>query len=438
VRWRLALALAILAGAAGPAAAQDAPGVDYDVSNERWNGLSTLDALARGMGLEVVQRSELQWNDLERGDILFLLYPTCGERCTSAVNQAHLITFLRNGGRVLLADDFGKADEALGALGIVRGPGGAARAETFWDAQPFAPVAFPVDRHHPLAENVDELTTNHPSVWRAMRGGPEAVIGFGDGSTVVAAVNMLDGRLVALSDPSVLINRMLEFPGNLAFAVNTVRWLERPYETQRLVIMTGEISLYGTPSRMLGDDAQAGGVTGTLNDFNGWLDNLNLWAMSETTMRVVGISIAGLVALLALIVLPRARKSTLDGSWTRARGGGTIKTAEQMMGELDRGGRRVSYAVPAAVLRDSINVRLARVVGVPDPLFGMSESSLFGALAERAPGAVSALRAIYPQLRALPTRAQASSPWQSPFVPQRDFEALGAAAAHLYRSLGES
>lgn len=434
-RHVLVLALALLAAAAvaRPAAAQDdARGPDYDVTSERWNGLSTLDALARGMGLEVVQRSEMQWNDLGRGDILFLLYPT------ATINQAHLTTFLRNGGRVLLADDFGRADEALGALGIVRGPGGAARADTFWDAQPFAPVATPVHRGHPLAENVDELTTNHPSVWRAMRGGPEAVIGFGDGSAVVAAVSLQGGRLVALSDPSVLINRMLEFPGNLAFAINVIRWLERPDETQRLVVMTGDLSLYGSPSRMMGDATESGGVAGTLNDFNGWLDNLNLWAMGETAMRVVGISIAGLVALMALIALPRARKNALDGSWTRARGGADIKTAEQMLAELDRGGRRVSYAVPAAVLRDSINARLARVVGQPDPLFGMTEAALFGELAQRAPGAVSALRAIYPQLRALPTRAQASSPWQSAFVPQRDFEALGAAAAHLYRSLGES
>ena len=423
---------AVISGWGGVAAAQDdSPGVDYDVLNERWNGLSTLDALARGMGLEVVQRSEMQWNDLERTDVLFLLYPT------STVNQSHLITFLRNGGRVLLADDFGKADEALGALGIVRGPGGAARADTFWDAQPFAPVARPVDRRHDLAQGVDELTTNHPSVWRVMRG-PESIFGFDDGSSVVAVVTMLDGRLVALSDPSVLINRMLEFPGNLAFLINTIRWLSRTGETQRLVIMTGELSLYGSPSRVLGDAGQATGVTGTFNEFNNWLVGLNAWAMQEQAMRVVGIAIAALIALLALIVLPRVRKTALDGSWTRARGGGEVKTAEQVLGDLDRGGRRVSYAVPAAVLRDSINARLARVLREPDPLFGLTEAALFGALAQRAgPAAVAALRPIYPQLRALPTRAQASSPWQSPFVPQRDFELLAAAADHLYRSLGE-
>ena len=428
-----------LLGAAPAAAQDDGAGIDYDVANERWNGLATLDALARGLGLEVVQRTELQWDELERTDVLFLLYPTCDKTCSSAVNQAHLITFLRNGGRVLLADDFGKADEALGALGIVRGPGGAARAETFWDAQPFAPVAIPIRRDHDLAQGVDELTTNHPSVWRAMRGGPEAILGFEDGSAVVAAVTMLDGRLVALSDPSVLINRMLEFPGNLQFLVNAIRWLSRTGETQRLVIMTGDISLYGSPTRVLGDTSQASGVTGTFNEFNAWLLSLNLWAMQEPAMRVVGIIIAALIALGALVILPRTRRSVLDGSWTRARGGGDVRTPEQVLVELDRGGRRASYAVPAAVLRDSINARLSRLLRDPDPLFGMTEAALFRALAERSgPAAAAALRPIYPQLRALPTRAQASSPWQSPFVAQRDFELLAAAADHLYRSLGES
>lgn len=411
---------------------EELPGPHYDVGNEGWNGLSTLEAVARGMGLEVVQHSTVSWNDLDRTDILILLYPT------HKLDGAHLTAFVRNGGRVLLGDDFGASDQALGGLGILRGPGGAASADAYYDDQPFAPIARPLRRDHPLVEGVDELTTNYPAVWRAMRG-PEAILGFKDGSAVVASVEMQDGRLIALADPSVLINRMLEFDGNLAFAINALRWLSRPGESRRLVILTGDLSLYGSPSRAMGDDSSEGGVKGVLGDFNRWLIELNDYLLTDRALRVVGITTALLVALLAMAALPRARRNALDGSWTRARGGAAIKTAEQLLRELDQSGRRTNFALPAAILRDSVNSRLALVIGQPDPLFALPESALIRGLGERSgSGAVMALKAIYPTLRALPSRSQASSDWQAPFVTRRDFERLSAAADHLYRSLGET
>jgi hypothetical protein len=262
------------------------------------------------------------------------------------------------------------------------------------------------------------------------------VFGFEDGSAVVAAVELFDGRLVALSDPSVLINRMLEFDGNLAFAINALRWLGRGGESRRLVIMTGDVSFIGQPSRRLGDTSP--GVGGVLDDFNSWLLGLSEWMPIDASLRVVAVATALLVALIAFVVLPRARRSALDGSWTRARGGAEPATAERLLDAVDRGGRRASFALPAAILRDTVNARLARLLGRPDPLQGMPEAELLTAVAARCGGgAAMALGELAPQLRGLPQRAHAASPWQTPFLAQRDFERMSAAAARLYSSLGE-
>jgi hypothetical protein len=424
---------ALLAAALGlwSATARAQPESDYQVINPAWNGLSTLEALARGMGLEVVQERTFAWDDVERGDILFLLYPT------SRVDPQHLTTFLHNGGRVLVADDFGRSDEALAALGILRGAGIGVHAEQFYDGHSYAPIARPLIAEHPLAVGVGALTANHPAVWNATRGA-DSVFGFDGEDSLVAAVEAGDGRLVALADPSVLINRMLEFDGNLAFAINLLRYLSRPGETQRLVILTGDLALLGQPSRELGDGGH-GGLAGMLGEFNRWLLGLNDYVLSDGGMRVLALAIAILCAGFALIWLPRARQTSLDGSWTHARGGAAeLPTAEQILAEVERAGRRRSFALPAAILRDSINARLGLVVGHPDPLHGMTEADLFAALEARlGRPAVDRLRPLYPTLRALPSRAQAVSPWQAPFYPQRDFERLNAAADRLYRSLEE-
>ena len=298
----------------------------------------------------------------------------------------------------------------------------------------YAPVALPVAADHPLAAGVGGLTANHPSVWNATRGAT-SVFGFKNEDSLVAAATAEDGRLVALADPSVLINRMLEFDGNLAFAINTLRWLSRPGESQRLVILAGDLSLLGSPSRLLGD-GERGGVVGLLGDFNRWLLGLNDYLLTDGGMRVLAVVIALLCAAFALIWLPRARQAALDGSWTRARGGAAeLPTAEQVLAEVDRPGRR-SFALPAAILRDSINARLSLLLGHPDPIHGMDPRDLHAAVDERKGRAAAVLlRELHPELRALPSRAQAVSPFQAPYYSQRDFERLSAAADRLYRSL---
>ena len=79
----------------------------------------------------------------------------------------------------------------------------------------------------------------------------------------------------------------------------------------------------------------------------------------------------------------------------------------------DERGRR-SFAYPAAVLRDSLDLQLGTLLEVSDPLSSIRKNELLtmvsGACGQ---SAASSLGALYLQLDQLPTREQAASPWET-------------------------
>jgi hypothetical protein len=433
----LAGILALGPGGVGEARAQQDDGdipaasADYDALSEQWNGLNTLTALAKGLGLTVEPVIEIDWEELGAEDILFVLYPR------DRVEPGHLAAFVRNGGHVLLADDFGDSTEAMGRLGMLREPAIGVAAERFYRDLPYAPIAQPFMTGHPLAAGVTELFTNHPAVLRQVQG-PEVVFGFGPDEGVIAAGAMGSGRFVVSSDPSVFINRMLQFEGNMQFAINVIRHLSRDGAATRLVILAGDFSLYGEPSGLLDDGTVSGTMASMLSDFNRWLDERNDYLLTSLGVHAAAFLLAALTALLCLLSLPLARKSRLEGDWTR-----TAATTvapddfEQIVHRYDHA-RYGNFLLPATVIRDTLNSCLARVLEHTDPLYSLREQELLDGLAERrGRAAASAYRRMHKRLRSLPSRGQAASPWSTGFIPRRDFERLHEDAQELYLALGE-
>lgn len=434
----LAAALGMTLGA-GSALAQVAEGLDldsaaldYDTQSEQWNGLNTLTAIARGAGLEVEAVTEIDWDELDAEDILFVLYPR--ER----LEPGHLAAFIRNGGQVLLADDFGDSTEAMGRLGMLRERAIGVGARRFHRDLPFAPMAEPVLPEHPLAMGVTELATNHPAILVQVQG-PELVFGFGPGEGVVCAGNLGSGRFIVTSDPSMFINRMLQFEGNLQFAINAIRFLSREGKARRLLILSGDFSLYGEPSGVLDDGTVRGAMSSMMSDFNRWLDEQNDYLLTKLGMRAVAVIMAGLIALLALVSLPLARKSNLDGSWTRpAQSPVAPVDFESMVRHYERLGSRGNFLLPATIIRDTVNQCLGRVLAQSDALYHYREEELMDRLTQvRGRAAASALKRLYKPLKMLPTRLQASSPWSTGYLSRRDFERLHEDAMELYLALGE-
>ncbi|MEO0326598.1 MAG: DUF4350 domain-containing protein, partial [Myxococcota bacterium] len=171
-------------------------------------------ARAGEQGVRLDTPAEIEVASLDRSDGLLLLHPVRG------LPLASLAAFLRSGGRVALADDFGEGEALLSLYGIRR-----ERAEGEGIARlrgnPRLLVATASSRH-PLAEGVSSLVTNHPAELRHPALDP--VFAFGDGALVLTGA-VEQGRLVALSDPSVLINNMQRFKGNARFAANLLAYL---------------------------------------------------------------------------------------------------------------------------------------------------------------------------------------------------------------------
>ena len=430
------IAAAVLAVAAligrdsviGTAAAQGADISDYDPGSTAWNGMATFVGLAEGMGFEVTPVSSLEWGELGANDILFLVYPL------QRVEPSRLDAFVQAGGNVVIADDFGEGRDAMSRLGLLRAEVAAPKASKYQDGRVWAPIATP-QSDHVIAREVDEVVTNHPAALKDVEGAT-TVIGFDDGAVVVAGERGT-GKFVAVSDPSIFINRMLQYPGNVTLANNILQWLDR-HETgnraRHIVLLRGDVPMYGEPRPFI-DDPRGGKLGRSIADLNSWLSQRREWLLTPGAMKALAATLAILLLLLAVLALPVRRGPRIDGAWLRF--GRPVRRDEPytLVAAGERGGG--SPLVLACILRDQVQALLAEVLGRSEPLFTLSEAQLVKQLTDaRGTPAGAALARVYKRLRALPSRGQAAAPWSSGHLARRDFDALYRDVAELCRTLG--
>jgi hypothetical protein len=429
-----ALALAITLAVAAPAARAQLPSlstdtapasVDYDPQSTAWNGMASFVGLAEGMGFEVSSVGSLEWSDLSADDILFLIYPL------QRVDPGRLGAFVQAGGNVVIADDFGEGKDAMQGLGLLRVETVTPRATKFYAGRSYAPIAT-AKAVHPLATDVGEVVTNHPAALTQVQGAT-TVIGFDEGAVVVAGERG-SGHFVAISDPSIFINKMLMFRGNIQLATNLLRYLERGGRARHVVLLRGDVPMYGDPRPFI-DDAKAGELGRSVADLNFWLSERRAWLLTPAAMKVLAAALAAALLLLALVALPIRRGPKIDGAWLRFgrpsrrdEPHAVVTAAEQGTG---------GNLVLACVLRDHVQTLLADVLGKPDPLYTMPEAQLTTELTlARGKAAGTALGRVYRRFRALPSRGQAAAPWSAGHLPRREFDTLYKDVAELCRTLG--
>jgi hypothetical protein len=92
--------------------------------------------------------------------------------------------------------------------------------------------------------------------------------------------------------------------------------------------------------------------------------------------------------------------------------------------------------IAATVLRDLAQLGIARVTGVPDPLFTVGERELVEKLTSaKGAKAGAALARVHRRLRGLPSRSQAAAPWSGAHLARREFERLHEDVMDLYQWL---
>ncbi|HET7506064.1 MAG TPA: DUF4350 domain-containing protein [Kofleriaceae bacterium] len=420
----LAVALAVVAGAAGPARAAG-DGADYDPQSTAWNGMASFVGLAEGMGFEVKPVSSLEWGDLSSEDILVLVYPL------QRVDPARLGAFVQAGGNVVIADDFGEGRDAMQALGLLRAEIETPRASKYYDGRTYAPIAT-ARGDHPLATDVGEVVTNHPAALTRVEGATPIVV-FDEGAVVVAGERG-SGRFVAISDPSIFINRMLTFRGNIQLAANLLRYLDRGGRARHVVLLRGDVPMHGDPRPFI-DDPRAGELGRSVADVNFWLSERRVWLLTESAMKGLAAALAAALLLLALFALPVRRGPRIDGAWLRFGRPGRRDEPHTVVSQAEHGGG--GHMVLACVLRDHVQRLLADATARAEPLYTVPEAQLVHELSHaRGPQAGAALARVYRRLRTLPSRSQAAAPWSAGHLARREFDTLYRDAAELCRTLG--
>src|SRR5690606_38491163 len=118
--------------------------------------------------------------------------------------------------------DFGAGGSLLDVFQIGRGPPSTERALKLRGNAALL-VARPVGSHR-LTTGVPALVANHPAI--VYHRSLEPIFELTAGEALVLAGAVGPGRLVVLSDPSVLIDNMLELRGNRTFAENAIDYLD--------------------------------------------------------------------------------------------------------------------------------------------------------------------------------------------------------------------
>jgi hypothetical protein len=296
-RWvlRSAIALAVLLVGIAGARAQD----DFATRGTAWNSVSQLILMARERGMTVETPARLDAGTLRPSDSLLILAPE------GAPPSREITAFLRAGGRVLLADDFGAGAHLLETFEIDRHTPTASTALKL-RGNPELLVARPHGQHR-LTRDVAALVTNHPSVVHHQQLSP--IFEVSPNEAVVLAGAVGSGRLVVLSDPSVLIDNMLALRGNRAFAENLIEYLEDD--------RGGRLFVLG-PSAVLAGRYGEPGADRPLHDLRAALERGASLDIPPMALRIGSIALAAIAIILAIGTLPRRSPYRSDRMFARA------------------------------------------------------------------------------------------------------------------------
>jgi len=203
----------------------------FEIADTTWEGTSEFYALAQqDLGkarVEVV--ATIDYDHLGKDDGLIILHPEI------ELDYNELSAFLRAGGRMAVLDDRGQAARFLARFQIRRIEAPSHPAQSLRD-NPNLAIAVPAveqvagqeQNRHPVVAGVDRVVTNHPTALEH----PNLTqvlkipaLGEPDATLAVTGIIAKSGRLFAMGDPSVVINEMLRYPGNRAFASGLVKYL---------------------------------------------------------------------------------------------------------------------------------------------------------------------------------------------------------------------
>jgi len=203
----------------------------FDINDSTWEGCSALyDVATTEIGMDRVKAvAVLDWSTVTLNDGVLVLHPL------QSMDPEETEAFVRAGGRLAIIDDYGRGEETLRRFSIERTTLPTRPLEALRN-KPQLAIAKPVlvdDKGqatgpHPVVVNVQQFVTNHATGLRSSKKLTSVleIPAVGEPPATVALAGMVDaGRVFALGDPSGLMNQMLRYPGNRAFAAALCHYL---------------------------------------------------------------------------------------------------------------------------------------------------------------------------------------------------------------------
>ena len=193
--------------------------------NTRWNGCSEFAKLLAERGK--VAPIMYPYNSVELSKLDGVLIVVGPDVDFSSLEAEEVKGFLKNGGILFIADDFGTANSLLEKLGVKARFSTQPLKDVFYSKRAEFPVVVRIEDPE-LATGVEKITLNVPSAIMGGKGeifsSKVSVVGRSMKSyPIMTELKYGNGRIIMLSDPSILINDMFE--ENRPFIENLVRYL---------------------------------------------------------------------------------------------------------------------------------------------------------------------------------------------------------------------
>ena len=215
----------------------------FSPHNTGWDGTDRLHDLAADNGAVVVTTSTDRYESVDPATTTAVVLAP--QSSYDSTDTEQISTFVEDGGTLVVADDAGpNGNQLLSAVGAsARFHGALLRDREHNFRQSSFPVATNVSES-PITRDVDQLTLNNGTVVEPRGARPlvaSSPFGYLDPTgtdeldddtafetyPVVTTESVGDGTVIAVSDPSLFINAMLDQPDNEAFATNLAETSEQ-------------------------------------------------------------------------------------------------------------------------------------------------------------------------------------------------------------------
>ena len=233
---------------------------DFSIYNSGWNGTSELAINAYRMGkmtpsfglsstgsdMEVTHLPLTSFDLDPAKSALIIIGPTIE---FSEAEGKLVGDFVRGGGKLFLADDFGTGNSLLQGMNATCRFSGYLLMDLAFDKQPQFPLCFDLNKRSNITGKISTLLFNFPSSivteWNTQVLARSSVASFLDKNgnhlrdwtetfesrPLIAVERMGNGSILLVSDPSLLINGMLNHSDNRVFANNTMAFLAQERES---------------------------------------------------------------------------------------------------------------------------------------------------------------------------------------------------------------